>query len=105
MLTPFGTEVPRALANWIPGLSDYVRQWGILALGKIMCARPLAEWSADLRYEAYYVIGALSIAWTEEKIPRLKQDTGAILRQLLLAFQETRELFHPRMTLDTNSIR
>lgn len=104
MITPFGAEVPGALADWITGLSDYVREWGVIALGEVMCARPLAEWSGNFLYNAYYLIGALSIAWTEEKTPRLKQDTGAILRQLLLAFPIKGQLFH-RMVLDIDSIR
>jgi hypothetical protein len=104
MITPFGTEVPGALGNWVVGLSDYVREWGVFALGKLICARPLSEWSANFVYDACAVISALSIAWTEEKSPRLKQNTGAILRQLLLAFPETGQIFHPRMVVDTDSI-
>ncbi|HEV2804535.1 MAG TPA: hypothetical protein VGW57_06335 [Chthoniobacterales bacterium] len=105
MVTPFGAEIPRSLANWITGLSDYVREWGVFALAKVMCARPLSEWTANFESEAGSVIAALSLAWTEEKNPRLKQNTGAILRQLLLGFPEFSKIFHPRMLIDAEVIR
>lgn len=106
MVTQFGTDVPSALANWIPGLPDYVREWGAYALGRVMCARPLAEWtSRKFLFNAYSVIAALSLAWIDEKTDRLKKDIGAILHQLLVAFPETNRLFHPRRVIDANALR
>jgi hypothetical protein len=105
MVTGFSTEVPSALGDWIPGLSEYVREWGVFALGKVVCARPLSEWNSKFPYDAYSVIAALCIAWTDEKTERLKQNCGAILHQVLSAFPDTGQLFHSRRVVDTDAIR
>jgi hypothetical protein len=105
MVTALGIELPSALADWMPGLSDYVREWAVFALGRLVCARPLADWSPKFLFNAYALIAALCLAWIDEKNERIKQDTGAILHQVLLAFPNAGRLFHPRRIIDGNAIR
>jgi hypothetical protein len=105
MVTPEGVQIPDCLQDWVPGLSDYVREWALIALANVIVARPPSEWSAKFPYQANCVIAALCLAWSEEKIPRLKTAAGAILHQVLTAFPETAKLMHPRMTIDTDDIR
>ncbi|HUM02300.1 MAG TPA: hypothetical protein VL084_08440 [Thermoanaerobaculia bacterium] len=105
LVTGSDAGLPQCLADWIPGLPDYVREWALIAMAKMMLARSVSEWTANSLYQAYAVIAAFGIAWTEEKVPRLKMDAGAILHQLLTAFPNSGALLHPRMTIDTNLIR
>lgn len=105
MATSSGAAIPNCLADWAPGLPNYVREWAPIAIADVMLARPASEWSATFRYQAYGVIAALGIAWSQETVPRLKTNIGAILNHLLTAFPHTGTLWHPRMEVDTVRIR
>ena len=104
-LTPNGgSDFPYSILEWDRKLSDYVREWGMLALGRLMVARPLLEWEQT---QANTIIGALALAWTTtEPNDRIKNDIGAILRSILNAFPAvTGTLLHPKQTINIDKIR
>lgn len=105
MVTPAGADVPECLLNWVPGLPPYVREWGVIALADVLLARPAEEWREKFIFQAYSLVAALGIAWTEEADPRLRQNLGAILQPILAAFPESQLLCHPRLSIDTDRIR
>lgn len=105
MVTPAGADVPECLLNWVPGLPAYVREWGVIALADVLLARSAEEWREQFLFQAYSLLAALGIAWTEETDPRLRRNLGAILHPLLAAFPESQLLCHPRLSIDTDRIR
>ena len=106
MLTPFGVAMPGCLLTWTPTLPEYVREWTPFAFAEAMMARPVGVWSSKHHFNVNTVIAALCLAWTEEKVPRIKNGVGVILDALFQAFPETEEiLYHPKMAIDTLKIR
>ncbi len=105
MVTPAGADVPECLLNWAPGLPPYVREWGVIALADVLLARPIEEWRERFIFQAYSLLAALGIAWTEETDPRLRTNLGAILQPILAAFPDSQLLCHPRLSIDTDRIR
>ena len=105
LLTAQGVDIPACLENWDSRLSDYVREWAPIVLGKMMIARPAHEWSD--KYPSYRntIIAILAIAWMEEKDERLKHDVAGILSGVINAFPTLGPLFHPRGKLDIEDIR
>jgi hypothetical protein len=106
MLTSDGLEFPACLLHGFEGFSPYVREWGAVALGSVMVARSVPEWSKS-KYmpQVQTVVAVLSLAWETTAEPELKNEIGAILAPLLRAFPNTHMLHHPKGDVDTDKIR
>lgn len=81
-----------------------MREWASFYIAEIILARPIKEWSEKYPYHRNALVAALCIAWTEEKIPRLKNDIGAILNIIFSAFGSMDKIMHRRMSIDTEKI-
>jgi hypothetical protein len=104
-LTPNGAvELPDSLSNWRSDLSEYSRRLGTFTLGKLLIARPLSEWTKPY---IRTIVSALSLAWIkEEKDDVLKQDIGAILKNVLKIFPDIMGIInHPSQQIDIDDIR
>lgn len=103
-LAPKGAvELPDSFYRWRADLSDYSREWGTIAMARLLIARPLSEWD---EYEAYSILSALSLAWIKEVNKNLKQDIGAILKSVLTAFPSSANiLHHPQQEINIADIR
>lgn len=99
--------LPECLLEWVADLPTYVREWASFYIAEIILARPIEEWSEKYPYQKNSLVAALCLAWTEEEIPRLKSDIGAILDMVFNAFPPevgAHMLFHRRMNIDTIEI-
>lgn len=106
MITPQGVSIPDGLINWSPDLTDYVREWAPIAISKILLARPKDVWIGQFPYTMYGIIAALCIAWKTEKLPRLKEEMGAILREILNCLElDGQFLYHPVMVINIDEIK
>jgi hypothetical protein len=103
-LTSDGFEFPNALLDGSTTFPAYVREWSALALGRILVARPCADWHGRTLM-ANTILGALSLAWLHETEARLSHNMAAILNLALAGFADTKVLFHPRQELDLLQIK
>jgi hypothetical protein len=101
-LAPKGAvDLPDSLFLWRADLSDYSREWGTIAMGHLLIARPLSEWNDS---EARSILAALSLAWIKEVNKDLKQSIGAILNSVLTAIPAN-VVSHPLQEINIANIR
>lgn len=100
-----GADVPRALLEPRPTISRDARFWIPIALGRMLMARPLARWLTDLRYNAYPIMVALTVAWRNEAAPELRGALEAILKEVLDAFPNSGQFHHETGLLVFSEIR
>jgi len=106
MITESETNAPRMLTSWDDCLSvDYVREIAVLALSKILLARPYQIWLSQFEGELFAVLAALTLAWQGEKNARLKSDAAAILEAALSGPSISGEIFHPKKDLNLDEIK
>jgi len=103
MLTEGGAfEFPPCLSGWEMSLPIYVREWAMIALGRVLVARPRGEWGA---FHVNGILAAYGLGWLKETEQRLKIDIGILLRSILRAYPDVGELYHPQRTIDIEQIR
>lgn len=104
MITELDTSAPRSILNWDNSLnSEYVRELAVLAMGRILLARPFQVWQSQFDGELCSVLAALALAWQAESNDRLKRDTAAIL-EATLAGRLTGEIYHPKKNINLDEI-
>jgi hypothetical protein len=103
-LTTTGAVLPSSITSGSNNFPPFIRGWIPIILGRIIAARPLAEWR-KYRFSFYEILSILAIDWQEESIEEIKGDVGAILKVALQVFADSGHLQHPRMSLDTYQIR
>lgn len=100
-----GADVPRPLLEPLPMVGRDARFWIPIALGRMLMARPLARWLTDLRYNAYSIIVALTVAWRNESAPELRGALEAILSEVLDAFPNLGQFHHETGLIVFSEIR
>jgi hypothetical protein len=102
-LKPNGSvELPERLYNWTDELTDYTREWGFLAVTRLMLLRPFSKWR---RTQLLALLAVLGLAWTTEQREKIKTAMGVIIKKILPAFPNVRNLRHPCKKIDIESIR
>lgn len=105
MLTPEGADIPECLLDWVPGLSDYVREWSVYAIAEILLARTLSEWLEECTYQTLGIIGTVCVAWEREQETKIKKRIGAILKALLEALNTCGVIGLPNKEINLHKIR
>lgn len=100
-----GADVPRPLLEPRPVIGRDARFWIPIALGRMLMARPLARWLTDLRYSAYAIVVALTVAWRSENALELRGALEDILREVLDAFPDLGQFHHEAGLIVFSEIR
>jgi hypothetical protein len=95
----------------IPGCAYYperlpqrVREFAVIAVGKMFLGKPLAEWHTDLG-KASGLLGALIMMWQSESDPRLRNEAAAIVRAVTAGFPTFNVIFHRTSDIDVGTVR
>lgn len=105
MISPIGLELPTCLLEWTDDLSDYVREWAVTAIAKILLARLPQEWMNKFENGLTVIVAVLCMAWQNEHVPRLKTDVGLILKEIFKTLPDFGVVYHTRGEIDTKRIR
>jgi len=105
LLTKSGFEWPGALSYAVEGLSEYVNEWAPLAIAKLLASRSLSDWLSNHYYAAGAIVASVGRLWRHTHSEYIRINTGAIIREVLLAFPDMSSVGSGSRKVDLDTLR